>query len=158
MKYKKQILILVTIVAFIIGINNAYAKEKIINNNHKDNVVQNINVEKNIKLSGFMNFAAIKEDKCVPLFGDKDDEESISYLIHQVLDIPKIVVPILIIVLGTLDFAKAVLASKEDEMRKSQATFIKRVLIGITIFFVPTILDIIMYFADFVLEGTMCSI
>jgi len=59
-----------------------------------------------------------------------------------------------------VDFGKAVMASKEDEMKKAQTTFIKRVLISVVIFLVPTIVDIIMYLADIVLVGfdTSCSL
>ena len=66
---------------------------------------------------------------------------------------PKIIVPIIVIGLGTLDMSKAVLAAKEDEMRKAQATFIKRVLIGVCVFFVPAIVDLLMHFADIILGG-----
>jgi ABC-type spermidine/putrescine transport system permease subunit II len=72
----------------------------------------------------------------------------------EILMIPKIAVPVIIIGLGMLDFSKAVLASKEDEMRKAQSTFIKRVLIGVTVFFVPTIINVLMYIMDVVLGVT----
>lgn len=91
---------------------------------------------------------------CNGIFGDKDDPKSLKYLINEIMMYPKIIVPILVIGFGTLDFAKAVAASKEDDIKKAQATFIKRVLIGITVFFVPLIMNIIMYLADIVWNGT----
>ena len=56
----------------------------------------------------------------------------------------RIIVPIVIIVLGTLDLFSAVLAADEDKMKKSQAKFIKRLMIGIAIFFVPTVINLIL--------------
>ena len=98
---------------------------------------------------------------CSELFGSKDDPNSIRYMINEILQYPKIIVPILVICFGILDFAKAVIASKEDEMKKAQATFIKRIVIGVAFFFIPVIVDIIMGLADIVWEGlgyTSCNI
>lgn len=110
------------------------------------------------------------EEDMVELFGDRNDDgksydpdhdesPSIRYLINQVLTYVRIIVPILIILLGTLDFAKAVLAGKEDNMKKAQSDFVKRIIAGIAVFFVPTIVDIIMELADIVWAGeyTYCN-
>lgn len=97
---------------------------------------------------------------CSELFGDKNDENSLAYLIDQVLGYVRVIVPILIILLGTLDLAKAVIASKEDEIRKAQSIFIRRVLIGVAVFFIPLLVDVIMWLADIVWEGmgyTICE-
>ena len=101
---------------------------------------------------------------CDTLFGDPSDDgesndvgndgvASLSYLINLVMSYVRVIVPILIILLGSLDFAKAVLASKEDEMRKAQSTFIKRVLIGVCVFFAPLIVNVVMDLAEIVWEG-----
>ena len=94
---------------------------------------------------------------CNGIFGSKDDPNSLRYLINEILMYPKIIIPAIVIGLGTLDFAKAVMASKEDEMKKAQKTFIKRVIIGITIFFVPLIMNVIMYLADIVWNGAFST-
>lgn len=101
-------------------------------------------------LIGINSVYAGEPVNCEKMFGSASDPESLRSLINEILQIPKIVVPIIIIVLGLLDFGKAVMASKEDEMRKAQSTFIKRVLIGVAVFFVPTIVDLLMYLADIV--------
>lgn len=98
---------------------------------------------------------------CTALFGDKNDPNSIRYLINEILQYPKIIVPILIIVLGMLDFAKAAIASKDDEIKKAQSTFIKRLIAGVVVFLVPIIIDILMGFADIVWAGlgyTSCGL
>ena len=106
------------------------------------------------------NFEYTNDVTCDGIFGEKDDPESLRYLLNEIMMYPKIIVPIIVLGLGTLDFAKAVIASKEENMKKAQATFVKRVLIGITIFFVPTIMNLIMYLADIVWNGafTTCGI
>ena len=99
------------------------------------------------------------EEQCGDIFGNKNDEESLAYLINKVLMYVRIIVPILIIVLGMIDLAKAVIASKEDEMRKAQKTFVKRLIIGVVVFFVPVLVNLLMSFADMIWENySSCGI
>lgn len=50
-----------------------------------------------------------------------------------------IAVPIIIIVLGSIDLLKGVMAQKEDEIKKGQQVFIKRLIAGLIVFFVLAI-------------------
>ena len=108
------------------------------------------------------------ETACREIFGDPNyagetdvdengngyiDPPSLAYLINSVLKYVRVIVPILIIVLGSLDFAKAATAGKADEMKKAQITFVKRLIAGIIIFFVPVIVNLIMWLADIVWDG-----
>lgn len=91
------------------------------------------------------------------IFGDKDDPNSIRYLVNEILQYPRIIVPVLVIGFGVLDLSKAVIAGKEDEMKKAQKTFIKRIVIGVVFFFIPVFIDIIMHLADIVWQGKYIS-
>jgi p-aminobenzoyl-glutamate transporter AbgT len=53
-------------------------------------------------------------------------------------------IPIVLILLGAIDLGKAVMASKEDEMKKAQSTLIKRVVYAVVIFFLFTIVGLVM--------------
>ena len=64
-------------------------------------------------------------------------------IIGWVLWIFKIVIPVIIIVFGMIDLGKAVVASKDDEIKKSVKSLIMRAIAGIIIFFVPTIIGLI---------------
>ena len=90
---------------------------------------------------------------CDGIFGSKNDPDSLRYLFNEILQYPRIIVPILVILFGIMDFAKAVIASKEDEMKKAQSTFVKRVIIGVAFFFIPILMNIIMFLADLVWNG-----
>lgn len=65
-----------------------------------------------------------------------------------VIFIVKIVIPILLIVFGTIDVTKAVISSKDDELKKSIKTLVIRSIAGIVIFFVPTILNLVVKLID----------
>ena len=71
------------------------------------------------------------------------DEDLISF-IHNVIVLLKIAVPVLLIILGMLDFAKSAVASKEDEIKKGTQVFIKRVIAGACVFLVVTIVQLVM--------------
>lgn len=67
--------------------------------------------------------------------------------IEKYLNIIRIAVPILVFVLGTLDFAKAVF-SNDEGMKKAQKAFMKRVVIAIAFFMIPTILTLLLNTAN----------
>lgn len=77
----------------------------------------------------------------------------IQDMIDEILMYPRIIVPIILIVTGTYNFAKAAFANKEDEMKKYQKKFFKQLLIGVMVFFIPTLINIIIDLSQYVWEG-----
>ncbi len=69
--------------------------------------------------------------------------EMIPKLVTTGITIIKIVVPILLIVFGMLDLGKAVMAQKEDEIKKGQQTFIKRLIAAVVVFLIVFIVQIV---------------
>ena len=63
--------------------------------------------------------------------------------IGKIVMILKIVIPVLIILLGSLDLGKAVISGKEDDIKKAQGSLIKRIIYGVAIFFLVTIIQVI---------------
>ena len=57
-------------------------------------------------------------------------------IIKNVVDIIKILIPIGLIVYGLLDLGKAVIAGKEDEMKKAQGTLVRRCIYAAAVFLV----------------------
>lgn len=57
------------------------------------------------------------------------------------MNIIKIVIPVIIILMGSIDFIKAIIAQKDDEIKKTQKIFIKRLIYGIAVFFVISIVS-----------------
>ncbi len=55
----------------------------------------------------------------------------------------EIIIPILIILFGSIDLTKAVLNQDKDSMQKSIQSFIKRCIAGLAIYFLPVILETI---------------
>lgn len=64
-------------------------------------------------------------------------------IINEIMTIIRIGVPILLIGLVIYDFATAVFASSDDQASKVKGRAIKRVIIAIAIFFVPTLINFV---------------
>lgn len=65
-------------------------------------------------------------------------------LINKYLLWIRTLVPIAIIALGTFDLLSAVVSGSEDNIKKSQSRFIKRIIMGLLIFLVPVIVNFIL--------------
>lgn len=61
------------------------------------------------------------------------------YVIHMIIMLIQFGVPLLLIIFGMLDLGKAVIASKEDEIKKGQQMFIKRLIAAVIVFFVVAV-------------------
>ena len=79
---------------------------------------------------------AAKTDYCTRL------KEPLQFVGNIVL-IVKILIPIIIIAFGMIDFFKAVTGSKDDEIKKSARIFAFRCVSGVVIFFIPTLVSIV---------------
>lgn len=73
-------------------------------------------------------------------------DEKIPNLVSTIITVIKIVVPVLLVIMGMLDLMKGVTAGKEDEMKKAQGLFIKRLISGALVFLVFTIVQLIISF------------
>ena len=72
-----------------------------------------------------------------------------------------LLVPIILIVLGSLDFATAIFSSDENNMKKAQGKFIKRIIIAVCIFLIPVILHQLLLIAGRIwpsIDSSLCGI
>ena len=69
-------------------------------------------------------------------------------VVGKILGVFKIVIPLLIIIFGMIDLGKAVVASKDDEVKKAAKQLGMRILAGVVIFFIPTIVGFAFSLAD----------
>lgn len=78
------------------------------------------------------------------ILGCTDDEDSVAWLLQKLLNYLKILGPTIAIVLGSLDFTKAIVASDEDQMKKTQSKFVKRIIAAVLLFFIPLLVEILL--------------
>ena len=72
----------------------------------------------------------------------------IPNIISVIVLIIKIAVPVLLVIMGMIDLGKAVVAQKDDEIKKGQQLFVKRLIAGLLVFFSITIVQMLVNFAD----------
>src|SRR5574344_2146734 len=75
-----------------------------------------------------------------------EDSRIIWKFIGSILNIIQIAIPVIIILLGTLDLGKAVMAGEDKKIKEAQKMLIMRIIYGVAIFFVVTIVQIIFNF------------
>lgn len=74
--------------------------------------------------------------------------DSLRKIINEVMSYIRIGVPLLLIVLLGVDFMKASFSGDEKAISKSKSNAIKRIIIAVIIFFVPTILNLLFNVAN----------
>ena len=60
----------------------------------------------------------------------------------------KIIIPILLIILGSIDIFQAVISQDEKQLSKSIMKLVQRVIAGVIIFFIPTIINYVFDMVD----------
>lgn len=72
-----------------------------------------------------------------------NDAENIIILVGKIVSIFQIVIPILLVVFGLVSLGKAVVASKEDEVKKATTGLVKKIVLAVFIFFIVTLVKMV---------------
>ena len=71
------------------------------------------------------------------------DTAAIWQFIGYLLFLLKIIIPLVIIVLGIVDLAKVVVSHDDKAINMAFSSLVKRLIMGIAIFFVPTLVSLV---------------
>jgi len=83
----------------------------------------------------------VSNDACTRL------KEPLKFIGNIVL-VVKIVIPIIIIIFGAVDFFRSMMGSKEDEVKKSLRLLLFRCISGLVIFLLPTVVSVVFSLVD----------
>jgi len=64
--------------------------------------------------------------------------------VNSLLNLIKIAIPILLLIVGSIDLGKAVVAGEEKEIKAAQGMLVKRTMAAVAVFFVGTIVALAM--------------
>ncbi len=95
-----------------------------------------------ISLVIFLGIEFVFADTCSVVF-DKT-EGHLGYYIDEGLGILQIAAPLIVIIYGSIDLFKAVVAPSEDKMRNAQQMLIKRIVIAVCLFLVPSLVKLLL--------------
>ncbi len=140
MKRKQVVLILLLSLFLIFPLQGrAYDKEKI-------NDYSLINFNSVIKNSLILDQEnTFTTDECNDsLLGDPNDENSVAWLLQQLLNYIRIIGPILVVILSSVEFAKIIIQSDDEAMAKAQKKLINRLILVAALFFIPTLVEVLL--------------
>lgn len=63
-------------------------------------------------------------------------------LVATIIKLIKIAVPVLLIIWGMIDFAKSVVAKKEDDIKKYQKNFVSRLISALVVFLIVFVVQL----------------
>lgn len=115
----------------------------------KYSIYQDPCVQSCLKLPGELNILEGKEYYS----NDCGLGQKLTLWIANIVRWGKYLIPVIVIVLGILDFIKAIAADKDDEMKKAQGRFVKRLIAAALIFIIPFILEFVLVKLGFNYNG-----
>ena len=83
---------------------------------------------------------------CEDIFGQ--EEGQFGWLLNLILGYIKVIGPILVILLSSIDFIKAVVGTDEKAMKEAQSKLIVRLVCAAALFLVPTLVQLLMSFIN----------
>ena len=85
---------------------------------------------------------------CAGTIGEKGIPGDLVSIIHYIYLGIQVVVPIILVVFGMIELAKAITAQKEDEIKKAQSSFLKKLIVAVIVFLVFSIVKLVFNFAN----------
>ncbi len=73
--------------------------------------------------------------------------DTVGYFVSLIYVGFRIGVPILLIIVGMFDMGKAIVAKKEDDVKKAQQLLIKKIIVGVIVFLLPYFVELIVKIA-----------
>lgn len=78
------------------------------------------------------------------LIGNPEDPDSVAWLLQVIFNVIKVVGPILVVILSSVDFLKVIVKSDDEAMAKAEKKLIIRLILALLLFLIPTIVQVIL--------------
>jgi|GEM_PF-1494460 len=77
------------------------------------------------------------------LFTTDSDTDKLAYLTKGAVFLIQVGVPIILVIMGMIDMGKAVMAQKEDDIKKAQQVFVTRLIAAAITFLIITVVKVL---------------
>ena len=91
------------------------------------------------------------------LLGSTADPNSVAWLLQQVFTYVKVLGPILVVILSSVDFIKVIAKGDDDAMAKAQKKLFTRLVLAVLLFLIPTLVEVLLDLFGLTSSGT-CGI
>lgn len=88
-----------------------------------------------------------QEQKCTgseSLLGDPNDEDSVAWLLQQILNYIKILGPMIVVIMSSIDFVRAIVQSDDEILVKAEKKLVIRLLLAASLFFIPLLVQVLL--------------
>ena len=92
------------------------------------------------------------------LTGPISEVGKIVQLVGKIISIFQIAIPIILVVMGLVSLGKAVVASKDDEVKKATSGLVKKLIMAAAIFFVVAIVKLVIGLVNNDVASSSCWI
>ena len=86
------------------------------------------------------NFLILAKTEASSLCGKDGSLQTLVNIMYFALTI----IPVLLILWGTIDLVKSVVAGKEDDIKKNQKTLVRRIISAVIVFLIPAMVSILL--------------
>lgn len=94
---------------------------------------------------------------CQSLIGtvsdDGSDNGSLAWILNKLLKYIKIIGPIIVLLLSSYEFLMAIISNNDDNMKKAQNRLIKRIILAVALFLIPSIVSLLLNIFGFNGDG-----
>lgn len=99
--------------------------------------------DKGNSVTGGLDLEPIENDNinCNSIFVKNGEYNQLYYVLQDGFTLIKFAAPILVIVLSSMDYIKAIVSHDAEDLKKANGKFTKRLVIGVLIFLLPFLLD-----------------
>ncbi len=87
-----------------------------------------------------------KDIQCEDIF--TDDPGSVGWMLNTIFNYIKIIGPILVVLLSSIDFIKAVVGTDEKAMKEAQSKLVIRLVAAVALFLIPTLVQLLLSFVN----------
>ncbi len=73
----------------------------------------------------------------------KNIPSKVPELSSSLLSAVQVIVPIILVIMGTIDLVKGIMSQKEDEMKKGRTALVKRITMGLVVFLIIALVKLL---------------
>ena len=81
---------------------------------------------------------------CRGILGDPNNDTSVAWLVNKLLDLLRIIGPLIVVVLSSFDFASVIVTGDDESMAKAKKKLMNRLIFTAALFFLPTLVKVIL--------------
>lgn len=106
--------------------------------------VKQYSTKNNVTYSELKSDSSESKTKKQSYLGNVEDEDSVAWLIQKILNYIRIVGPVIVLVLTSVDYLRALIQSDDETMAKINKKLGTRLVLIVLLFLIPTLVNVVL--------------